>query len=469
MILPVILCGGSGKRLWPVSRKSLPKQFVPLINGRSLLELTMERLAEINTGNNRKLFAVAAEEHRFLIRDAASAASVSGPIILEPVPRNTTAAMAVAALHVSPETLLLFCPADHHIPDDKEFCDMVRSAAVTAIDNSIVTFGVTPSFPSTAYGYIEKSDARGDGSFNVRQFIEKPDYQTASALMLKGDFYWNAGIFLCKAEVLLEELRIHAADILDICQKSMQEAKDDSIFLRPNASIFSTCRSESIDYTVMERSANVVMVPFTGVWSDVGSWNAVADLTPADQDGNRLVGHCHTVDSTDTFIHAPHRPVVAIGTNNLLIVDTQDALLVVDRNHAEKVKIAVQRLEGLQAPQADHHRKVSRPWGWYDCVDSGDRFTVKRILVRPGASLSLQRHHHRAEHWVVVKGTAEVICGAEKFLLTENQSTYISIGQLHRLSNPGMIDLEMIEVQSGSYLAEDDIVRVEDEYGRGRN
>lgn len=467
MILPVILCGGSGKRLWPLSRKALPKQFVPLIGQKSLLQLTIERVNRIHPGHSPcRVVCVAAEDHRFFVLDALQAAGAQGDIVLEAAGRNTAAAMASAALREAPDTVMLFCPADHHIPDAAAFCTMVQGAQKAAHAGSIVTFGVHPNFPSTAYGYIQQGKILADGSYAVERFIEKPDATKAASLLLQGGVFWNAGIFLCRADVLISALQQHAPDILDSCRLAMSNATQDGAFIRPEACAFQRCRAESIDYAVMEHYTNVAMVPFHGIWSDVGSWNAVAELTSPDAEGNRILGDGLALDSSNNYIHAPHRPVVSLGTQDLLIIDTPDALLVVNRSYAEQVKTVVDKLEALRTPQADQHRKVARPWGWYDSVDSGERFHVKHILVKPGASLSLQLHHHRAEHWVVVKGTAEVTCGAETFLLTENQSTYIPIGQVHRLRNPGKTGLEMIEVQSGSYLAEDDIIRLDDNYGR---
>jgi mannose-1-phosphate guanylyltransferase/mannose-6-phosphate isomerase len=481
-ITPVVLCGGSGTRLWPLSRKSFPKQFVPLIGQKSLLQLTLERLTPFCTDSAAQLgsqhvMCVASEDHRFLVSDALTA--VSGPqikktVLLEPIGRNTAAAMAITALAVQQQNggaddLLLFCPADHHIPDSKAFAHCIQQGTKAATDGAIVTFGVSPTFPSTAYGYIAQGDARPDGSRKVSRFIEKPKADQAQELILQGGVLWNAGIFLVSVETLLKALKAHAPDILASCQDAMAHAEHEasaSSFVRPSANAFTACRSESIDYAVMEHFDNVVVVPFAGQWSDVGSWNAVAELSPADSHGNRVQGQGHLLGASNTFVHAPHRTVVALGTQNLLIIDTPDALLVAHKDHAESVKDVVSLLEKAKLPQAITHRKVSRPWGWYDSVEMGERFQVKRIGVKPGASLSLQKHHHRAEHWIVVMGTAEVTRGEETFLLSENQSTYIPIGEVHRLRNPGKVDLEMIEVQSGGYLGEDDIVRLEDSYGR---
>ena len=461
-ITPVILCGGSGTRLWPLSRKSFPKQFVPLIDGKSLLQLTLERVA----GLGSRVVCVASDEHRFLVSQSMQSAKVQGTVLLEPTPRNTAAAMAIAALTAKPEDLLLFCPSDHHIPDLSAFAKVVQQGVAAAAQGAIVTFGIAPSFPSTAYGYIRQGSARADGAFQVEGFTEKPALDKAQALLLSGQALWNGGIFLCSAHTLLQALQEHASDILKSCTDAMAQAATDGQFVRPDAKTFAACRSESIDYAVMEHHANVAVVPFASAWSDVGSWNAVADLTPADPMGNRVDGQGHVLHASNTYVHAPHRPVVALGTQDLLIVDTPDALLVAHKDHVEQVKQVVKLLDAEKIEQSVQHRKVARPWGTYDSVDVGPRHQVKRITVRPGAKLSLQMHHHRAEHWIVVKGTALVTRGDEEMLISENQSTYIPLGVKHRLENPGKTDLELIEVQSGSYLGEDDIVRFEDTYGR---
>lgn len=470
MIYPIILCGGSGTRLWPLSRKAFPKQFIPLIGEKSLLQLTLERVSPLADGNVGRISCVAAEEHRFLVADVAAHAGLSVRQILEPQSRNTAAAMALAALAAPSDAVLLFCPADHHIPHTEAFVNMVRAAVPSAKAGRLVTFGVMPSHPSTAYGYIQKGEPASDGGFEVVRFVEKPAADKAVELLASGQYLWNAGIFLTCAQSLLDALHVYAPDILEVCRKSMQQPHQDGLFTRPDAQVFASCRSQSIDYAVMERATNVSVFPFDGLWSDVGSWNAVADLAKQDKAGNRASGekqHAHHLNACNTYIHAGGlRPVVALGTQDLLIIDTPDALLVAHTSHAEAVKVVVARLEALDAPQAVQHRRVTRPWGWYDSVDAGERYQVKRITVRPGAKLSLQMHHHRAEHWIVVKGTALVTRGEEEILLTENQSTYIPLGVKHRLENPGKTELELIEVQSGGYLGEDDIVRFEDTYGR---
>lgn len=472
-ITPVILCGGSGSRLWPLSRKSFPKQFVPLIAGKSLLQLTLERVSNITS---EEAILVAAEDHRFLVCESLELANVSGKIILEPTQKNTAAAMALAALCSDRDChdLLLFCPADHHIPDAQAFSRTILNGVTEANSGAIVTFGVLPSFPSTAYGYIQQGKLRKSGAWDVDSFIEKPDFPDAQRLLLNGSVLWNAGIFLCKTSTLIAALEAYAPNILSTCKAALEKSTTDSAseeitFIRPDAEIFNECESKSIDYAVMEKHKNIVVVPFNGQWSDVGSWNALSQLTVPDEDGNRVHGLGVTVDSQNTYIHASHRPVVALGTQDLLIIDTLDAVLVTHKDNVEQVKEIVAQLEKEKCTQAVTHRKVSRPWGWYDSIDSGERFQVKRIGVKPGASLSLQKHHHRAEHWIVVKGTAEVTRGHETFIMTENQSTYIPIGEVHRLKNPGIVELEIIEVQSGSYLGENDIVRYEDNYGRAND
>jgi len=470
-IKPIILCGGSGTRLWPLSRESFPKQFVPLIDGQSLLGLTINRVKLLGSS-----ICVTNEEYRFFVQELLKNASISldASILLEPAGRNTAAAMASAALMpgVADSDLLLFLPSDHFVPDVDGFISTIQSGIDAARLGYIVTFGVQPSFPSTAYGYIqrgEKLDALGDGSsltFSVARFVEKPPTDKAQVMLLSGDYLWNAGIFLCQASVLKDALRKHASDILTSSELAMKSAQVDGHFVRPNKEAFLACRPESIDYAVMEHFEKVAVIPFKGTWSDVGSWNAVAALSPADEAGNRISGQGLAVQSINTYINAPHRPVVALGTSNLVIVDTLDAVLVATSEKIEQVKDVVAQLKKDGKAQAVIHRRVARPWGWYDSIDMGDRFQVKRIAVKPGASLSLQIHHHRAEHWIVVKGTAKVTNGEDVFLLEENQSTYIPIGAKHRLENPRKIDLEMIEVQSGGYLGEDDIVRFEDTYGR---
>jgi len=463
IVQPVVLCGGSGTRLWPLSRKTLPKQFAPLIDDKSLLQLTLERLRAINP----EVTCIAAEEHRFLVQEAIDASGVRGRQLLEPAARNTAAAMAAIALLSHPDQLMLFAPADHHIPDSDRFATTVAQGVAAALAGYIVTFGIEPTFPSTGYGYIrqgEKLSSTVDGSagHQVAAFVEKPDAARAQQLLLQGSHLWNAGIFLVQAKVLVAALAQHAPDILATCRRATAAPQLDGDFIRMDKAAFESCRSQSIDYAVLEKCDRVAVLPFSGAWSDVGSWNAVADLHDADAQGNRLSGHAFAVGTTGTFVHAPTRPVVALGVRDLLIVDTPDALLVAHSDCAEQVKDVVSLLTTHGRSQATTHRRIPRPWGAYDSIDQGDRFAVKRLTVKPGARLALRMHHHRSEHWVVVQGTARVVRDGTVMLVRENESIYIPLGAVYRLENPGKTVLEVIEVQTGSYLGEDDIVRVDD-------
>lgn len=483
-IRPVLLCGGSGTRLWPMSRESFPKQFVRLVEGKSLFELTIDRIQKFGSP-----ICVANEEHKFLVNavlaDRYQSKADSGFILLEPVGRNTAAAMTCVALmpQISASDLLLFLPSDHYLPNIEAFTEMVHSGISAAYSGYIVTFGIQPNFPSTAYGYIRQgkkleeinnnfsSSDREVGNdfkfgYEVDSFVEKPHFDKAQEMVLTGEYLWNAGIFLCQASVLLDALSRHSPDILESCKDAMNNATIDESFLRPERNSFLACRSESIDYAVMEKFEKIAVIPFMGVWSDIGNWSAVAKLSDSDESGNRIDGGGLAIQATNTYISASSRPVVALGTTNLIIVDTVDAVLVVSADKVEQVKEVVLQLKKNGTSQAVMHRCVPRPWGWYDLIDAGDRFKVKRITVKPGAGLSLQMHRHRAEHWVVVKGTAKVTNGERVFILEEDESTYIPVGVRHRLENPGETDLEMIEVQSGDYLGEDDIVRFDDAYGR---
>jgi len=492
-IVPVILCGGSGTRLWPLSRKSFPKQFVPLIGDKSLLALTAIRVAKLN---GSKVIAVGSDDHRFLIGQCMEEAGVTGSILLEPAPRNTAMAMAVAAVYAEsnlytqtvnatsktnaglnspnqtdPDPLLLFCPADHHIPDTDVFIECIQSAFNAANSGRIVTFGVMPTHPSSAYGYIHAGEPLDAYASKARQFIEKPSRTDAEKLLLEGSAFWNAGIFLSRASALLDALRLHAPDILEAAKASTQNINTEktiegNLFIRFDKKVFEAARSESIDYAVMEKHDQVALVPFKGQWSDVGSWNAVAQLTEADANQNRIKGQGIAHKTENTFIHALNRPVVALGVTDLLIIDTADAVLIAHQESSQDVKDVLTQLDAQGMGEAHTHRRVARPWGWYDSITRGDGFQVKRIGVKPKASLSLQMHHHRAEHWIVVKGVAEVTCGEKIFTLNVNESTFIPLGVTHRLHNPGETQLEIIEVQSGDYLGEDDIVRIEDAYGR---
>lgn len=465
IIIPVIMCGGSGTRLWPLSRQAFPKQFISLYQGKSLFELTLDRVAPLGD-----VLAVSGDDYRFFVQEVAEKAGLDLKQILEPCGRDTAPAMGLAAAFEGcPDDLLLFCPADHFIPGADEFRDMVSGAADLAGEGWIVTFGVQPGGPSTAYGYIETGVEIRRGATKSVRFHEKPDAKTALEFLSSGKFLWNSGIFLIKRSILLEALKTFEPVIYAKCMASMASAERDGAFWRPGAEFIDTTK-KSIDYAVMERATNIAVVPFKGVWSDVGSWDAMFALSDVDQDNCGKMGvtdNIHLIDSKNTLVHASDRRfVVTIGTQNLAIIDTPDALMVSALDQVEKIKRVVSDLDAAGRAEVHEHRRVARPWGAYDSIDHSDRFQVKRITVKPGARLSLQRHNHRAEHWVVVKGTALVTKDEETFLLKENESTYIPLGAVHRMENPGKIPLELIEVQSGTYLGEDDIERFDDEYGR---
>jgi mannose-1-phosphate guanylyltransferase / mannose-6-phosphate isomerase len=467
LVIPVILCGGSGTRLWPLSRKSHPKQFVPIVGENSLLQATLRRLAPLSS----QVYCVASEDHRFLVRDELEAAGVQGITLLEPLARNTAAAMGVSALEAlksgNADTPLLFCPSDHFMPDAQGFCAAVQAAAHELVHGEIVTFGIEPTHPATGYGYLQIEPVEAsDGLQPVSCFIEKPSAHKASSLLAQGHVLWNAGIFLLTAHTLIGAIRSHAPDILRCCEQAVGEATRSEGYVWLGRAALEACRSQSIDYAVMEHHRPIRVKPLKLAWSDLGSWAAVAEFDPADENGNRAHGQGLFIESQGSYIYSPQRLTVVLGGENLLVIDTPDALMVAPKDMAEQVRKAVEALESRQSPQAVLHRKVSRPWGWYDSLDRGDGFQVKRILVRPGASLSLQLHHHRAEHWVVVRGRARVTRGEEVFELSHNESTYIPLGVKHRLENPTAEDLEIIEIQSGPYLGEDDIVRFEDNYAR---
>ncbi len=465
VIKPIIMCGGSGTRLWPLSRKAFPKQFISLYQGKSLFELTLERVSALGD-----VLAVSGDDYRFFVQEIAEKSAIQVTQILEPCGKDTAPAMALAAaFSIGEDDLLLYCPADHFIPDAEQFRSMVSDAVDLANDGWIVTFGVKPHGPSTAYGYIETGDViRCDANKSVR-FHEKPDAHTAMEFLSSGKFLWNSGIFLIKRSVLLNALKEFEPSTYEICKLAMENARQDGAFWRPGVE-FEGVIKKSIDYAVMEYAPNIAVVPFRGTWSDVGSWDAMFSLSDRDDDRCGKLGiteNIRTIDSKNTLIHASDRRfVLTIGTRDLVIIDTPDALLVSSIDQVEQVKKAVEELDALGRNEVLEHRRVARPWGAYDSIDHSDRFQVKRITVKPGARLSLQRHKFRAEHWVVVKGTALVTCNDEKFLLGENESTYIPLGAMHRMENPGETPLELIEVQSGSYLGEDDIERFDDEYGR---
>ena len=465
-MIPVILSGGSGTRLWPLSRGQYPKQFLPLVSGKTMIQETLLRLNGVP--DLQAPIAVCNEDHRFMMAEQLwEIGSQPAAIILEPVGKNTAPAVAMAALSApSEEEVLLILPADHVIADTPAFHKAIEQAEALARQDLLVTFGIVATAPETGYGYIKASDnALGDG-FKVAAFVEKPDADTAQSYIDSGDYFWNSGMFAFKAGCFLRELEKFNPQILDVCRRALAEAKIDFDFTRLDKAIFSSCPSDSIDYAVMEKTDKAAVIPLDAGWNDVGSWSALWDVTSKDDAGNAIKGDVLTIDTQNSYIHSSSKLVTVVGVKDLVVVETDDAVMVASKDRVQDVKGIVDQLKAMNRDEAHVHRKVYRPWGYYDLVDSGDRHHTKRIVVKPGAKLSLQRHHHRAEHWVVVKGTAWVHKDGEDIMVTENESVYIPVGAVHSLENPGVIPLQMVEVQSGSYLGEDDIVRYQDNYGR---
>jgi len=463
-IQPVILSGGSGTRLWPLSREAYPKQFLPLAGELTMLQATWKRVAPIAA---RGPLVIANEEHRFVAAEQLQQVGAEpAAIILEPVGRNTAPAIAVAALEATrdgADALLLVLPSDHVITNETAFRSAVQAAAAAAEAGKLVTFGIVPTGPETGYGYIKAAD--GQGLRAVERFVEKPDLDTATGYVSSGQYYWNSGMFLFKASRYLQELERFQPAMLAGSRQAWQQARRDADFTRLDKDAFTAVPSDSIDYAVMEKTADAVVIPLDAGWNDVGSWTALRDVSQQDGDGNAHQGDVIAIDCRNTYAYA-QRLVALVGLDDVVVVETDDAVLVGKADRMQDVKTVVAQLKAEGRSEATWHRKVYRPWGAYDSIDNGERFQVKRITVKPGGTLSLQMHHHRAEHWIVVSGTAEVTRGDEVILLSENQSTYIPLGVTHRLRNPGKLPLELIEVQSGSYLGEDDIVRFEDTYGR---
>ncbi|WP_044874953.1 mannose-1-phosphate guanylyltransferase/mannose-6-phosphate isomerase [Pseudomonas sp. LFM046] len=468
MFFPVIMAGGSGSRLWPLSRQLNPKQFLPLADDTfSMLQATIRRLDGLDAAVPR---LICNEQHRFLAAEQLRQLGLEqAQIMLEPVGRNTAPAIALAALQSLGEAddpILLVLAADHLIQDVPAFHAGVHAALQLAEQGKLVTFGIVPNRPETGYGYIEKGVAAGDSGFVVNRFVEKPDLKTAEKYVLDGSYMWNSGMFMFRASRYLEELECFRPDILAACRLALAGGAQDMYFTRVDQAAFTSCPEDSIDYAVMEKTADAVMVPLDVGWSDIGSWSALWDVSGKDGMGNVFKGDVLAQGTHNTFVHADSRLVATVGVDDLVVVETKDAVLVAHKDKVQDVKKIVDQIKQDGRHEHINHREVYRPWGVYDCIDSGPRYQVKRITVQPGARLSVQMHHHRAEHWIVVSGTAKVTNGETTYLVTENQSTYIPIGQVHALENPGKIPLELIEVQSGSYLGEDDIVRLEDVYGR---
>jgi mannose-1-phosphate guanylyltransferase/mannose-6-phosphate isomerase len=476
-VTPVILCGGSGTRLWPLSRAGFPKQFLCLTGNDSLFQQAVQRLSSLGSAHIEiaSPLIVTGEDHRFLALEQLRETGIEiGCALLEPVGRNTAPALTMAALAATAggsDPVLVVAPADQAVADPAAFATATQVAIEEAANGTIVILGVKPDRPETGYGYIQiDGGISSDGVHTVKRFVEKPNEATAEAYLAEGGYYWNAGMFVLKASVWLEALEQFRPDILEATRAAWAKRAVDAHFVRPSKADFAAIPSESVDYAAMERCPGsqfaIKMVPLDAGWNDLGAWDSVWKVLPKDESGNAHIGDVLTTDSRNTLVHATSRLVGVVGVDDIIVIETPDAVLVADKSRSQDVKHIVNTLAQQKREEHALHRKVHRPWGWYDSIDEEGRFKVKRIQVKPKASLSLQKHHHRAEHWIVVKGTAEITNGDKVILLTENQSTYIPLGEVHRLVNPGAIPLEIIEVQSGSYLGEDDIVRYEDNYGR---
>jgi mannose-1-phosphate guanylyltransferase len=461
------MAGGSGSRLWPLSRQLNPKQFLKLCGESTLLQQTLWRLNGLETAPPS---IICNEDHRFMVAEQLRQLSFKdAPILLEPVGRNTAPAIALAALNATQngqDPVLLVLAADHFISDQPAFQQAVLKAEKLAEQNKLVTFGIVPTQPETGYGYIQRGDALPLEGYDVARFVEKPDAATAQAYLDSGDYYWNSGMFMFKASVYLEALAEFQPDILDACKTALEKGQQDMDFVRVEAAAFAQCPENSIDYAVMEKTSAAAVVPLDAGWSDIGSWSALWEIGDKDADGNVCKGDVLAQNSRNSLIYAEHKLVATVGVENLVVIETKDAVLVAHKDKVQDVKKVVEAIKNDGRHEHMNHREVYRPWGVYDSIDNGERYQVKCITVKPGAKLSVQMHHHRAEHWIVVSGTARVTIGEREFLVTENQSTYIPVGEVHCLENPGVIPLELIEVQSGSYLGEDDIVRLKDQYGR---
>jgi mannose-1-phosphate guanylyltransferase/mannose-6-phosphate isomerase len=467
-LIPVILCGGSGTRLWPLSRDGYPKQFLRLLGEDSLLQQTVARLNGMERMEPPML--VCNEGSRFIVAEQMREIGIQNPqILLEPARRNTAPAIASAAVRAMADgrdPLLLVLPSDHIIKDVEAFAAAIAIGREAAAAGSLVTFGIKPLGPETGYGYIRAASAEKKGAQPVLEFVEKPNRATAEQYIASGHYYWNSGMFLFRASRYLEELQRYQPEVAAACKRAVEQAKQDADFLRLDAAAYAGSPDIAVDYAVMERTDSAAMVALDARWSDIGSWSSVWEAAEKDENSNAVQGDVLLQDCHNCLVHGSSRLVTAVGLENIAVIETADALLIMDTAHAQDTKKVVAQLLESERTEATQHRQVYRPWGWYDSIGNGDRFQVKRISVKPGAKLSLQMHHHRAEHWVVVRGTAKIVNGEQEYMLTENQSTYIPVGAVHSLENPGKIPLELIEIQSGAYLGEDDIVRLQDRYGR---
>lgn len=461
MLLPVVMAGGSGTRLWPLSRTLFPKQFLSLTSSATMLQETLLRLSPLD---HQPAFLVCNQEHRFIVAEQLRKANlVHGGIALEPVGRNTAPAVAIAALHArakGEDPLLLVLAADHVIAQPAAFCQSVQAAIPLAEQGKLVTFGIVPTIPETGYGYIQQGVAAGHGASTVAAFVEKPNLELAQQYVAEGSYLWNSGMFLFKASVYLHELAQHCPQMVEQCQLALQRAQGDLDFIRLDPDAFAACPDDSIDYAVMEKTANAVVMPLNASWSDVGSWSALWEVSEKDAQGNVLQGDVLTEQTHNSFIYAQHRLTATVGIDDVVVVETKDAVLVAHKDRVQDIKGIVNQLKAANRPEQLQHREVFRPWGSHDAIADGQRYHVKQVMVKPGQKTAVQIHYHRAEHWIIVSGTARVTRGDETFLISENESTYIPVGIAHAIENPGKIPLEMIEVRTGIYLEEDDIVRI---------
>ncbi|BDY68343.1 mannose-1-phosphate guanylyltransferase 1 [Escherichia coli] len=470
MLLPVIMAGGTGSRLWPMSRELHPKQFLRLYGQRSMLQETVLRLDDVDA---REPVVICNQEHRFLVAEQLRQINkLSHNIILEPVGRNTAPAIALATLSAienGDDPILLVLAADHIINNKLAFHQAIKSAFKFALQGRLVTFGIVPTGPETGYGYIHRGQEETldeQIAYQVSRFVEKPNKETAESYIASGEYYWNSGMFMFRAKKYLEELEKFRPDILDACKAAIQGCEESDEFIKVDRDLFIACPDESVDYAVMEKTTDAVVVGLDADWSDVGSWSALWEVSPKDDKGNVLTGDTFLHNANNCYINTDEKLIAAIGVDDLVIINTKDAVLVVNKDQVQDVKKVVEYLKANHRSEYKRHREIYRPWGRCDVVVQTERFNVNRITVKPGAAFSMQMHHHRTEHWVILSGTGEVTIKDQKFLLTENQSTFIPIGAQHRLENPGKIPLELLEIQSGSYLGDDDIIRIKDQYGR---